>query len=184
MSKKAAEELLIYDEETLLNTRVGSIVSARVRNHRTGREDMFYRIDFPDWVNVIAITAAHEIVLVKQFRFGSRRVELEIPGGAVEKGESPLAAGQRELLEETGYVGRNARIIGEVCPNPAIQNNRCFTVLVENAEYTRGQSMDEMEDIEVVVVPYLEVNGLITSAQITHGLVLNALMFYAVMVQK
>lgn len=179
MSEKAAEGLSIFDEETLLRTRVGSLVSARVRNHRTGREDQFYRLDFSDWVNVIALTAAHELVMVRQFRFGSRRVELEIPGGAVEKQESPLAAGQRELLEETGYAGRNARIIGEVCPNPAIQNNRCFTVLVENAERITKQSMDEMEDIEVVVIPYAKVNECIASARITHGLVLNALMFYA-----
>jgi 8-oxo-dGTP pyrophosphatase MutT (NUDIX family) len=179
MSKDSVDKLLIYNEETLLRTRVGSIVSAKVQNRRTGSEHEFYRLIFADWVNVVALTADHEIVLIKQYRFGSRCVELEIPGGAVEEGESPLAAGQRELLEETGYAGKNARIIGEVRPNPAIQNNRCFTVLVEEAKLVAGQSMDEMEDIEVVVVPYEQVDGLVASAQITHGLVLNALMFYA-----
>ncbi len=178
MSEERPESVVLFPEETVLQTKVGKVVSAGVQNLRTGKTETFYRFLFSDWVNIIALTGQHEIVLIRQFRFGTGKVELEIPGGAIEPDESPLEAGQRELLEETGYVGRNARILGQVFPNPAIQNNRCYTILVDEAEQVGEQNMDEMEDIEVVVMPYDRIAKMITSGRISHGLVLNALMLY------
>ena len=181
MAKKKnnpGDDLVFSDEQTLLHTRVGNVQSATVESLRTGREARFYRFSFNDWVNIIALTTDLQLIMIRQFRFGSGQVELEIPGGAIEKGELPLSAGLRELLEETGYAGKNARIIGKVSPNPALQDNWCYTVLVEDVEQVAGQQMDEMEDIEVVTVPFAEIDTLMAEGQITHGLVLNALMFY------
>ncbi|MFN2354779.1 MAG: NUDIX hydrolase [Desulfopila sp.] len=172
------DDLIITAEQTLLRTRVGDVVAAGATNRLTGQEARFYRFEFADWVNVIALTRERRIVLVKQFRFGSRQVELEIPGGAIDRGEAPLAAGQRELLEETGYAGPNAVVIGKVRPNPAIQRNWCYTLLVEEAEPVAEQQLDDMENIEVVTATLPEVDELISSGHISHGLVLNALMFF------
>lgn len=172
------DDLIISDEQTLLHTRVGNVESATVESLRTGREARFYRFLFNDWVNIIALTKELQLIMIRQFRFGSQKVELEIPGGAIEKDELPLAAGLRELLEETGYAGKNGRIIGKVSPNPALQDNWCYTVLVEEAERVDEQQMDEMENIEVVTMPLAEIDTLILEGHITHGLVLNALMFY------
>ena len=171
-------EFSIDEEETLLSTRIGDVLSARVTAHRKGREAQFYRFAFHDWVNIIALTPDLQVVLVKQYRFGTGRYELEIPGGAVEKGESPLTAGLRELLEETGFAGKNGRIIGKVYPNPALQSNSCYTVLVEDVERVAEQQMDDMEDIEVLIVPLTEIDRMIRAEEITHGLVLNAFMLY------
>ncbi|MDJ0621936.1 MAG: NUDIX hydrolase [Desulfocapsaceae bacterium] len=171
-------EFTIEEEKTLLHTRIGDVLSARVTSHRKGRDAQFYRFAFSDWVNIIALTPDLQVVLVNQYRFGSGRYELEIPGGAIENGESPLGAGLRELLEETGFAGRDGRIIGKVCPNPALQSNFCYTVLVENVERVADQQMDDMEDIEVLTIPLTEIDHLIRSEKITHGLVLNAFMLY------
>jgi ADP-ribose diphosphatase len=54
---------------------------------------------------VVALTVGGSVILARQFRPGPEAVLLELPGGAVEDGETPLAAIQRELLEETGYSG-------------------------------------------------------------------------------
>lgn len=171
-------EFSIDDEQLILHTRIGDVLSAKVTSLSKGREAQFYRFAFSDWVNIIALTADMQVVLVKQYRFGTSRFELEIPGGAIEKGEPPLIAGLRELLEETGFAGQNGRIIGKVCPNPALQNNSCYTILVENVERVAEQQMDDMEDIEVLTVPLTEIDHLIRSEKITHGLVLNAFMHY------
>lgn len=56
-------------------------------------------------VCVVAVTVEGGIILAQQFRPGPEAVLLELPGGAVEDGETPLEAIQRELLEETGYTG-------------------------------------------------------------------------------
>ncbi len=165
---------------TLITTPVMKLMASRVHSDRTGIEKDFFKLDFPRWVNIVACTEKKEIVLIRQYRFGSDRIELEIPGGAVDEGELPLEAGLRELLEETGYTGDNARIIGKVCPNPAIQDNFCYTVLVENVRKVAEPTLDEMEDIEVLTLSEDETFALIHDGTINHGLVLNGLMFYAI----
>lgn len=170
----------IFPDRVLLRTPIVTIKTGPVLCRRSGRRKEFYLFDFPDWVNVVAVTPDDKIVLIRQFRYGSNKVEIEIPGGMVDPGEHPVAAGCRELLEETGYAGIDARIIGRVCPNPAIQRNHCYTVLVEQARKVGEPRMDDMEDIETSPVKVEAVRAYINSGQIEHGLVINALMFYLI----
>ena len=55
-----------------------------------------------DWVNIIPITEANEIVFVKQFRHGINRETLEIPGGMVDNNESPLELRKENYLKKRG----------------------------------------------------------------------------------
>lgn len=164
--------------KVVLKTPVVTINAGPVICKRSGKKKDFYLFDFPDWVNIVALTPDKRLVLIRQFRYGTGKVEIEIPGGMVNSGEHPLAAGCRELLEETGYAGSAARIIGKVCPNPAIQRNACYTVLVENAQRVAEPAFDEMEDIVCAVYSEAEVRELVETGELNHGLVLNALMFY------
>jgi len=165
-------------EATQAKTRVFEVRSARYRHPVRGVERDFFVVHAPDWVNVLALTPDHRIVLVRQFRFGVDAFSLEIPGGVMEAGEDPVAAGLRELREETGFTGRGARLLGSVHPNPAIQSNRCHIVLVEKAERTKGLEWDADEEIEISTVPVDEVLALARNGAITHGLVLNALLLF------
>ena len=62
--------------------------------------------EYRPWVNVVAITAAEEVLLIRQYRHGLEQVHFEIPAGTTDPGETELeAAARRELLEETGYGG-------------------------------------------------------------------------------
>ena len=169
---------------TLITTPVMNLITAKVHCHRSGNEKDFFKLEFAPWVNIVACTDKKEIILIRQYRFGTDRVELEIPGGAVNDDETPLEAGLRELLEETGYAGQNARIIGKVCPNPAIQDNFCYTVLVENVHQVAKPHLDEMEDIEVLTLPEEADFDFIRDGNISHGLVQNGLMFYAMTTNK
>lgn len=168
----------IEGEKELLRTAIGTIKSGPVTCNRSGRQKEFLLFDFPDWVNVVAVTPDKKIVAIRQFRYGSKRLELEIPGGMIDPGEDPITAGCRELLEETGYAGRDPEIIGKVCPNPAIQSNFCYTVLVKDVVLEGPPSQDDMEDIECFLLSAGEVKSLVDGGEINHGLVLNALMFY------
>lgn len=164
-----------------LHARCGlfDVLHARYRHPVRGRERDFVVIDAPDWVNVLALTPDHRLVLVRQFRFGIDDFSLEIPGGVMERGEDPLAAAQRELREETGYTGRQPRILGGVHPNPAIMDNICHLVLVEQAELTSGLGWDHDEEIEVLTAPVDEVYGWARTGRIKHALVLDALLLFA-----
>jgi 8-oxo-dGTP pyrophosphatase MutT (NUDIX family) len=162
-------------ERLIASTRVADLVGVRYRNPILGREGEFIVIDAPDWVNVLALTPDRRLVLVRQFRFGIDAFSLEVPGGVMEGGEDPVAAGVRELREETGFEGTGARLLGAVNPNPAIQNNRCHIVLVEGAERRAATEWDPDEEIEVTTVPVQEVLDWARAGRITHSLVLCAL---------
>jgi ADP-ribose pyrophosphatase len=141
-----------------------------------GSSHEFIIMKCPDWVNVVALTPDDQLVMVEQYRHGSKSVELEIPGGVMDPGDtSPLAAGLRELREETGYAGENARIIGDIYSNPAIMANTCHTLLVENCRKLHEVKFDLCEDIFTRLVPATEVPRLAAQGKIKHSLVVVAL---------
>jgi ADP-ribose pyrophosphatase len=165
-------------EETIAATPIFDLLRVRYRHPRRSRERDFVVLDAPDWVNVLALTPDRRLVLVNQFRFGTNDFSLEIPGGVLERGEDPVAGGLRELREETGYSGKNARVISRVHPNPAIQNNTCHIVLVGNATLAAATQWDHDEEIAVSVLPVDEVYALAHAGRITHALVLDALLHF------
>ena len=163
----------------LADFRIFQIRSEEKLSPRTNTAHDFYLIDSVNWVNVIALTPANELIMVDQYRHGSNTVELEAPGGMIDPEDpSPLEAGLRELREETGYEGTSARIIGQFFPNPAIQTNACFTVLVENCRLTSAVKFDQTEDLLTHLIPANEIPALIASGKIRHALVLVALYYF------
>ena len=165
-------------ETTRAQTRVLDLLSVRYRHPVRNVERDFVVIGAPDWCNVIALTPDHRLVLVRQFRYGINEFSLEIPGGMIDPGEAPIAAAVRELREETGYVGKNVRLLASVHPNPAIQNNRCHFVLVEDATLQAPLGWDHDEEIEVLTTPVDEVYAAVRAGRITHALVVGGLMHF------
>ncbi|RKG96978.1 NUDIX hydrolase [Corallococcus sp. CA053C] len=146
----------------------------KVADPRTQLEHPRVRMECPDWVNVIAVTKADELVMVRQFRFGIDAPTLEVPGGCIDPGEAPAAAAARELEEETGYRAGRLESLGAVHPNPAFQPNRCHTFLALDCERVHEGDLDEGEDIVVELHPRADVPRLILEGHITHSLVVVA----------
>ena len=71
----------------------------------TGEIADYEILDLRDSVAVLALTASNEVVLVEEFRPGPEAILLELPGGVVDSGTTPIDAARAELLEETGYEG-------------------------------------------------------------------------------
>jgi len=167
----------LSDSRTDKDYKIFKINAVQATSPRTNKTSEFYTIETNDWVNIIPVTENREVVMIRQYRHGSKEINLEIPGGLVEEGH-PEKAALRELLEETGYTGENVECLGAVNPNPAIFNNLCHTYLVEKAQKTSTKSLDPDEDIEVILVPLSEIPSLIDRGIINHALVIVAFHYY------
>jgi 8-oxo-dGTP pyrophosphatase MutT (NUDIX family) len=113
----------------------------------------YYVLEYPPWVNVLALTPEHNVVLIRQYRHGIRQVILEFPGGAVdEQDASILSAAQRELREETGYVAEEWREAGTFCASPSNHTNTAHCFLAHGARYVTEPQRETSEQIEVVLM--------------------------------
>jgi 8-oxo-dGTP pyrophosphatase MutT (NUDIX family) len=133
----------------------------RVRTDQCEMQDgrvigSWHIIERGPWVNVLALTEDRQVVLVREYRHGIGQVMLGLPGGGVEKrDESPVAAAQRELLEETGYGGGQFYEIGRSYPNASSQDNTLYSCIALNVQKIHDeQHLDEGEQIEIVLQDY------------------------------
>ena len=165
----------IKREEQIYDCPIFKAYRSWRNNPRTLTEIDFMLVRGPDWVNVLALTAQDEVVMVRQFRHGIEANSLELPGGCLDAGDSSCAQGAlREFTEETGYA---AELVGPILTahaNPAMMNQRFTCFLAKNAQVSANQSLDQGEDIDVVLVKRSRVLELIETGEISHTITIAA----------
>lgn len=175
--KPPAGHWIVDSEEALLESRVMTLMRedchASIDPSKTHR---FYTLRTRDWCNVIPVTEDGKVVLVRQYRVGTRLHTLEFPGGVVDHdGEGLAETALRELAEETGYAplpGARCIPLGQSQSNPAIFNNRVHSFIVGPVRRVSEQKLDPGEMIEVIEVPISDVPRLAESGEISHALML------------
>ncbi len=134
----------------------------------------FYVLSYPEWVHIVCFDGDDRICMVRQYRHGLGKVTLELPGGAIDPGETPLAGAQRELLEETGIRAGGWRGLGAFGANPATHTNRLhvFACRFEAQEATR---FDEGEDLVQGFYTLDEIRAAADSGELDHAMHLGAI---------
>ena len=150
-----------------------------VKNPRTGEIRKMIVLESLDAANVVALTPDREMVFVRQYRFGTGTITLEIPGGLIEEGEKPDIAVMRELEEETGYRSPNSpAYLGKIASNPVFIEGWIYHYVVEGVQHETVQKLDAGEAIEVVTIPEAEVREMLAAGKFMHPHTTSALNLY------
>lgn len=170
----------ILSSEYLLESKWINVRKDKVRMPKGVELDDFYILEYPDWINVIAITGEGDFVLERQYRHGTQTVEYEICAGVIEEGEEPIVAAQRELYEETGFGGGEWSLYCVTAPNPAAMTNRNYTFLAKGVKQISSQHLERTEDIDVIVLSRDEVKQILKEGKMMQGIMQAPLwrMFY------
>ncbi|MBC8043428.1 MAG: NUDIX hydrolase [Rhizobacter sp.] len=155
----------------------------RVQLPTGGIVEEFFVWEYPPWVNVLGITKAEEIVLIRQFRYGVGKVYFELPAGTVDLGDATagkandsktedmiLRAARRELLEETGFGGGSWQLWMTLAANPAIQTNLTYTFLATGVELLQPQALEPTEEITVHLLRPGEVRSVLLGDEMIQAL--------------
>lgn len=130
----------------------------------------YYVLEYPTWINVIALTKDGKFVMVKQYRHGLGIVGTELCAGVAEPGESPLEAAKRELLEETGFGGGEWELNMVLSANPGSQNNLSYSFIARGVEKISEQHLDETEDVRVEILTREEVYKMLVDDNLKQAL--------------
>jgi ADP-ribose pyrophosphatase len=106
---------------------------------------------------ICAVTPDERVVLVKQYKHGIGRSVLELPAGAIDPDETPLACATRELVEETGYASAAELEHAATFATDPTNSDAHFHLFVANgAKHVAAQELDVTEDIEVRLATFDE----------------------------
>lgn len=138
----------------------------------------YYVLEYPDWVNAVALTSDNQVILVKQYRHAAGEVIFELPGGCIEKGESTEEAVRRELLEETGYEFEDIEFLSSLYANPATANNKTHCFIARGGKLVAEQKLDKGEEILIELVSLEKLKELLINNQFGQALHTSGI-FYA-----
>jgi ADP-ribose pyrophosphatase len=130
-----------------------------------GRQTTREIVEHSDCVVVVALDGNDNVLLVNQYRKAIEKELLEIPAGGIESGEDPVAAVQREMREETGFLPRKIEKLGGFYSTPGYCTEYLYLYFATDLTPSPLEAEDT-ESISVVWVPLKEIPGLITSGKI------------------
>jgi len=173
--EKQLEKWELLKSEEGIDLKLFKVRYDYLRNPRNDKIIKVIVLDGSDSVNVVPITKNDGILMIEQYRFGIGDYTLEIPGGIVDEGEDHQQAAARELLEETGYSGKDWQYLGVIPANPVFQNSSIHHWLVRDIALTGTTDFDDAEDIRFLEIPIERVRQMIRKGEIRHPHTLNAL---------
>lgn len=149
----------------------------RVEEHTVidvdGKPGMYNVLHCGDGVSVLAVNG-DALYLIREYKYAIGRHILQLPSGGVDKGEEPLQAAMRELLEETGLIADTWTPLGLVHPYPTNIASAVHLFLALDARPVQAPE----PGIELLPTSHSAVRRLIAENEVTHAASLVCLLIY------
>lgn len=113
-------------------------------------EETYWKYSLPNTVQIFGVTAEGQVIAISEFQPGVGADYLHLPGETMEKGETPLAAAARGLLEETGYEAGPVKLLSSILENSGRSDRLVHIVLITNCK--KGELEGE-KGIKTVLLP-------------------------------
>ena len=170
MKEKDSMEWKVLSSQYISQEPWSTVRKEKVQLLNGNTIDSYYVLEYPNWVNVIAITKAGKFIFERQYRHGLRSTSYELCAGVCEKEDSsPLISAQRELMEETGYGKGEWEEFMIISPNPGTHTNLTYCYLATNVEKISEPHLEATEDIQVKLLTIEEVKDLLENNKITQA---------------
>lgn len=144
----------VHSEEIVFETPYIRARQQRCETMRGAIVDPYHVFDLPNWAAMLAITPDYKAVLVRNYRHGSQRVMLELPGGIIDDDDPNTEhAVARELREETGYAAERVFALPPIHPYPGRFRQMAYPYLGIDAIKAHEQALEDDEDLEVITMP-------------------------------
>lgn len=127
--------------------------------------DNYYQIGLPHYVVIVPYLGDGRLVMLRQYRHGYGKVSLTLPGGILEKGEDPLAAAKRELMEETGHTAAEWQSMGEFVPHSNYGCGKAHFFLARDARPVARPAPGDLEYMTVEIVDEAGVDSAVRSGE-------------------
>ncbi len=166
------EQIMDLEEKTLKKNYIynGKIINLR-RDDAVlpdGNPCIREVVEHPGGVCIAALTENNELIFEHQFRYPYMDVLVELPAGKLERGEDPLIAGKRELLEETGYEADEYEFLGKFYPSCGYTDEIIYLYLAKNLNF-KGQKLDDDEFINIFRIPVEDAVRMVLNNEIPDG---------------
>ena len=120
----------------------------------------------PDYAVILARTFEGDFLCFRQRKYAVQGLFLAPPGGYLEPGEAPLAAAQRELLEETGCRAATWHSLGSYVVDSNRGAGTAHLFLALDAVTVAPRSADDLEEQELLTLSREALEKAVTDGQI------------------
>ncbi len=111
--------------------------------------DDYYRIEAPEYILIYAKSDDGKILVERQYKHGLGKITTTFPAGFVDKGETPLVAAKRELLEETGYQAKTWKFMGSFVLDGTRGSGTAHYFFAEDLDRTAEPLKNDMEELDI-----------------------------------
>ena len=169
-SRKHQSSLKVLSSKVVYDGKVFQVTSDQIQEPTgiAARRDIIHHSGS---VVVLAVDDSGKeprVLLERQYRYAARDYLLELPAGRIDPGEKALAAGKRELIEETGYRAKHWQRALHFYSSPGFLDETMTIFYARGLTLGEAQPEDD-ECIEIELTPLSKVVDMIAAGKIRDG---------------